>query len=109
MKLKSYCKYIIMLALSSALAACDRGDIDFVTFNLPDEADETSFNVYARKVTDLSDGIPVDCHIPEDDSDTKTTSTSINALVADLFEYSNKGKVLELSGTYKSFDINTAE
>ncbi|MGM9786002.1 MAG: alpha/beta hydrolase family protein [Candidatus Cryptobacteroides sp.] len=109
MKLKSYCKYIIMLALSSALAACDRGDIDFVAFKWLDEADETSFNVYARKVTDLADGIPADCHIPEDDADTKTTSTTINALIADLFEYDNKGEVLELSGKYRSFDIHTGE
>ncbi|MGM9736615.1 MAG: alpha/beta hydrolase family protein [Candidatus Cryptobacteroides sp.] len=109
MKLKSYCKYIITLALSSALAACDRGDIGFVNFSGLEGADETSFNVYATRVTDLSKGIPEDCYIPRDDADTKTTSTAINAIVADLFEYSNKGKVLELSGKYKSFIISTGE
>ena len=109
MKLNSFCKYIITLSLLSTLSACDRGDYKFVDFNGLEGADETAFKVYRQSVTDLSKGIPVNTYIPQVDSPTKTTSTSINAIVADLFEYGNKGKVLELSGTYKSYNINTDE
>ena len=108
MKLRKISETIAIITASVLLSACDRGDIDFVQFGSLEGADQTAFNVYASRITDLSKGIPQDCPIPTD-IDTKTTSTTINTLIQDLFEYNNKGKVIELSGTYSSMNLKTGE
>lgn len=108
MKLRNISETIAIITASVLLSACDRGDIDFVQFGSLEGADQTAFNVYASRITDLSKGIPQDCPIPTD-IDTKTTSTTINTLIQDLFEYNNKGKVIELSGTYSSMNLKTGE
>lgn len=108
MKLRNISETIAIITASVLLSACDRGDIDFVQFGPLEGADQTAFNVYASRITDLSKGIPQDCPIPTD-IDTKTTSTTINTLIQDLFEYNNKGKVIELSGTYSSMNLKTGE
>lgn len=108
MKLRNIFETIAIITASVLLSACDRGDIDFVQFGSLEGADQTAFNVYASRITDLSKGIPQDCPIPTD-IDTKTTSTTINTLIQDLFEYNNKGKVIELSGTYSSMNLKTGE
>lgn len=108
MKLCHIYKTIAITVASVLLSACDRGDIDFIDFTAIEGADQSAFNVYAARITDLSKGIPQDCPIPTD-IDTKTTSTTINTLIQDLFEYNNKGKVIELSGTYSSMDLKTGK
>lgn len=101
-------KTLAIIATSILLAACDRGDVEFVEFDEIKGADKTAFNVCNVKVTDLSKGIPDDCLIPTDIS-TKTTSVAINNLVQHLFEYNQKGKVIELAGTYTSKNLQTGE
>lgn len=94
------------------LASCERGEVEFVTFNKIEGADESAFHVYSSGLRDISSGMPQDCYIPYDDTDdpdTKTTSVTMNAILADLFEYNNKGKVIELAGTYTSYDWETGE
>ena len=106
--MKQNLKALALIAASIFLAACDRGDVEFVGFSSIEGADQTAFNVYDVRVTDMSKGIPQDCPIPSDIS-TKTTSTTINTLVQHLFEYNNKGKVIELAGTYTSKNLKTGE
>ena len=86
-------------------ASCDRsepfiGDIA--------GADTGAFKVYAAGESDLSKGLPKTCILPEE-PETKTTSVPMNALASQLLEYGNRGKVLELSGTYRSADVRTGE
>lgn len=90
-------------------ASCSRAGYEFTDFNPRnplEDADESAFTVTTVKVTDLADGIPEDCRIPSE-AETKTTSTPVNAIVADLFEYANRGKVIEIAGKYESFDLET--
>lgn len=99
-----------VVATIAMVCSCERPQYQFVDFD-DDElagADETAFHVTKSKVTDLSAGIPEDCYIPTEEA-TKTTSTSVNAIVGDLFEFNRKSKVVEISGTYESVDIDTGE
>lgn len=99
-------KRISVLAFIVLLgASCDRsepfiGDIA--------GADTGAFKVYAAGESDLSKGLPKTCILPEE-PETKTTSVPMNALASQLLEYGNRGKVLELSGTYRSADVRTGE
>lgn len=100
----------VVATIVALVCSCERPQYQFVDFD-DDElagADETAFHVTKSKVTDLSAGIPGDCYIPAEEA-TKTTSTSVSAIVADLFEFNKKSKVMEISGTYESIDINTGE
>ncbi|MCI7514879.1 MAG: hypothetical protein MSA53_04840, partial [Bacteroidales bacterium] len=66
MKLCHIYKTIAITVASVLLSACDRGDIDFIDFTAIEGADQSAFNVYAARITDLSKGIPQDCPIPTD-------------------------------------------
>ena len=100
---------IAAVATLALLCSCERQQYQFVDF--AEElagADESAFHVTQNKVTDLSAGIPEDCYIPSEDI-TKTTSTSVSTVVADIFEVTRKSKVIEISGTYQSTDLETGE
>ena len=103
--------HIFLLAALALLSSCSRPQYDFVDFeNALEGADESAFHMTRLKVTDLSAGIPENCYIPsEDGTATKTTSTPINPVLSYLFEYNKQGKVLEISGTYRSNDLETGE
>ena len=104
---KLYNKLFIFLpALSClmALSGCDRGQYEFESWEWEMDSTKSAFQAYSTRVTDLSKGIPADCLIPVDET-TKTTSTTVNVLVSDIFEVLNKGKVLEISGKYESFSL----
>lgn len=105
------CKTFYISLFSILLCSCNRPQYDFVNFNDSLEgADETAFHVTGTKVTDLSEGLPQDCHVPSDDGTvTKTTSIPANSILANLFEFGKKSKVIEISGTYTSTDIETGE
>lgn len=100
----------LFLLCTGVFFSCDRGDVEFADFDDLEGADYSAFKVMSSRVTDLSGGLPEDCAIPvEDTADTKTTSTTIPSVVADLFDYGNKNKVLEIAGIYESIDINTGK
>lgn len=103
-------KFIFGIILAAALSSCSRGEVEFVDFTKLDGADHSSFKVISSKVTDLADGLPKDCHFDEEEfAGTKTTSVPMTTLLADLLDYNNKGKVIEVVGTYESFDIQSME
>ncbi|MGN0189111.1 MAG: lipase family protein [Candidatus Cryptobacteroides sp.] len=103
-------RLILGIILAAALSSCSRGEMDFIDFSKLDGADHSVFKVISSKVTDLEDGLPKDCHIWEEDlSATKTTSVPMTTILADLLDYNNKGKVIEVAGTYNSYDLETGE
>ena len=103
--------YKYLLFLFPLLFSCSRGEMEFVNFEEIKGADDSAFHVYSTKVTDLSSGLPDNCNFTFDDLEqgTKTTGTTIQNILSDLFEYNNKGKVIEIAGTYRSIDMITGE
>lgn len=100
---------LFLILAAGALLSCNRRDYDFVDFDDIERADRSAFKVTSTKITDLSKGLPQDCYLAElEEEDTKTTSVAAAALLQDIIEY-NKPGVLELSGTYKSINLNTLE
>lgn len=97
-------KRYIWLLLLPLLCACDRGDNQFYDFSDLEGADPSAFSVYSTKVTDLSKGLPPSALLPYDEVQTKTTSATINAILANLLEFNRKAEVIELAGTYESWD-----
>ena len=121
-------KYIFIILLGLSLASCQfRQDecIDFANFpgtaNLP-------FRVYGQHETDLDEGIPMNCYLPdgtravdykeeieegEDEEETngsnkakKTSSTTAANIMQEMLKYHNQNKVIEIVGTYPSIDTN---
>ena len=105
--MKNLYKYLFFLF--PLLFSCSRGDVEFVNFEEIKGADDSAFHVYSTKVTDLSSGLPSNCTVPYSEPETKTTGATVQTIMSDLFEYNNKGKVIELAGTYRSIDMMTGE
>ena len=99
-------RYFIFLATALlTLAACNRAPMFVEEI---EGAHTEYFQVYSTNVTDLSKGIPAHCAIPADDG-TKTTSIPVNNILSLIFENARKGKVIELAGSYESYDFSTGE
>ena len=97
-----------------------------VDFTDLQSAKSTKFNVLGMHETDLSNGLPYDCYLPDgtplcewsDDSEPsaeessedpgpfKTSSVTGTAIYQQLLQYGNQNKVIEIIGTYKSVDVN---
>ena len=118
-------KYIVLLA-AVALTACQFRDDEFVDFMDMEAAKGLSFKVISQHETDLSEGLPYNCFLPDgtpvseytDESDEsaspdngprKTSSVTGTAIVQELLKYGNQHKVIEIVGTYPSFDGNGEE
>ena len=96
-------KYILLSLSLAALVSCTREKVLTADFNLR-AADQSLFQITSIGDTDLSKGLPDDCYIPTEEGVTKATSVTANVLLADLLEYGNQSKVLEIAGVYSSFD-----
>ena len=96
-------KYILLSLSLAALVSCTREKVLTADFNLS-AADQSLFQITSIGDTDLSKGLPDDCYIPTEEGVTKATSVTANVLLADLLEYGNQSKVLEIAGVYSSFD-----
>lgn len=113
-------KYVVLAKLLSVsvsltllLSACtfgDNFDVDFTS--LP--TDSTWFKVTSQRVNTL-DEIPADCYIDgvpaaefgspsESDDKWRTSSVSAATILQEIMDFSNRRSVIELSGTYWSFD-----
>lgn len=111
----------------SLLSGCTFGpqfDVDFT--QLPDHPDW--FRVTSTRTTDLSNGIPSDCYFmdglsaveaaempefrfaeqpqSEPGGPLRTSSTTAVNVVQNLFNFSQGSRVIELSGTYMSVDLD---
>lgn len=108
--------------LSVALAACQFNHDKFVDFTDIEAAKGLKFKVIGQYETDLSQGLPYNCFLPdgtpvnEYNENTenvdgpanigprKTSSVTGTAIVQELLKYGNQKKIIEIVGTYPSVD-----
>lgn len=111
-------KYIVIsLAFLLVFGSCRFREEEFVDFSDIEAAKGLSFRVLGQHETDLSNGFPDDCFLPdgtpvnavgysgETDSSAvmmKTTSTTATNIVQQLLKYGNQNRVIEIVGTYPS-------
>lgn len=123
-------KVFVFVFVFVGAASCTFGpafDVDFD--NVPE--DPGFFHVTSQRTTDLSKGIPDDCYfmdgilardaaimpefeLPElqdasiapGNGALHTSSTTVANVVQNMFNFGQRAKVLELSGTYQSVDLD---
>lgn len=117
---------VFILSVIAVLTSCQFRKELSVDFTDLQSAKSTKFNVLGMHETDLSNGLPYDCYLPDgtplcewsDDSEPsaeessedpgpfKTSSVTGTAIYQQLLQYGNQNKVIEIIGTYKSVDVN---
>lgn len=120
MKRVRFYTYLLGIALAAMLASCSWGDYHVVDFdNLP-TGDSTMFRVISRRSTNLAEGAPVDCYLPDgtaldnwqdDEPDAipqprRASGVSVAGLVQSILDQANGKKVVEISGIYESIDAD---
>lgn len=91
------------------LTACQFHDDPFVDFTDVEGAKNLKFQVIGQHETDLSEGLPNNCFLPDgtpvnEFSPRRTSSVTGTAIVQELLKYGNQDKVIEVVGTYPSWD-----
>ena len=115
MTIQRFNNCLLCLILTGLLCACTWGDYYMANFDdLVPSFDSTMFRVTARRVTDLSAGIPADCYMPdgtllsewqddEPQSDRRRTSAVTGAgMIQSILDRVNGRSVVEISGIYES-------
>ena len=113
-------KFILVAGLLALLLtpSCQFHDDPWVDFSDTTKVQGLKFKVIRQGETDLSDGLPYNCYLPDgtavndysDMSDEnfngprKTSSVTGTAIVQELLKYGNQNKVIEIVGTYPSLD-----
>lgn len=117
--------HLVAVGLLSALAilmtACQFRQDKWVDFTDIDAAKGLSFKVIGQYETDLSNGLPSNCYLPDgtpvndytDEQDSQgprrapqTTSVTGTAILQELLKYGNQNKIIEIVGTYTSKDAD---
>ena len=127
MKMNNKRQSIFLLIFYSLLlipfTGCQFRDNPFVDFADIEGAKDLKFQVISQHETDLSQGLPYNCFLPDgtpvieydeglsDDmpgtrqnAPRKTNSVTGTAIVQELLKYGNQNKVIEVVGTYPSID-----
>ena len=121
-------KHILLAILAVLLCACQFHQDEWVDFANIAGTEHLSFRVIGQHEVDLSEGVPMNCYLPdgtraidyveqeaagEDDSladgparAKSTTSTSAAAIMQEILKYNSQRKVIEIAGTYPSIDTN---
>jgi len=116
-------KIIYIVVLFVGLSSCQFHDDTYVDFADTTATKGLKFQVIGQHETDLSEGLPYNCYLPDgtsvnewkephDESNTnsnvsgprKTNSVTGTAIVQELLKYGNQNKVVEIVGTYPSID-----
>ena len=115
-------KYIVIIA-AVVLTACQFREQEFVDFANIEAAKGLSFQVIGQKETNLEEGLPTNCYLPdgipvnewteeaeqvesaEGPTVRKTSSVTGTAIVQELLRYGNQCHVTEIVGTYPSIDL----
>lgn len=116
--------HLLLLLLPALLAGCRFATEEYVDFSAIAD-DDMAFHVTGTQETDLSEGLPADCYLPdgtpvtawngEDDAAAsagaprRTSSTTAVNIVQQLLKYGNQNRVLEIVGTYKSYTADWEE
>ena len=112
----------VLLPLSFVLCpSCQFHDDPFVDFSDIEGAKNLKFRVIGQHETDLSNGLPDNCYLPDgtpvneyrgeeeqaepmENGPRKTTSVTGAAILQELIKYSNQTRVTEIVGTYPSIN-----
>ncbi len=110
--------------MSIVLTSCHFRQDEFVDFANIEAAKGLAFKVIGQHETDLEQGLPSNCYLPDgipvnewteeyELSDPangpairKTSSVTGAAIVQELLKYGNQNKVTEIVGTYPTIDLN---
>ena len=105
--------------LMCLLSSCNWGSYYVINFDeLPDGTDASMFRVTSQRYTDLANGVPQDCYLPngvscndwqDNEPDTashvkRASGISGAGLVQSILDQTNSRKVIEVSGVYQSLD-----
>ena len=112
----------IVFLLAVALTACQFHDDTFVDFSDIEGAKGLKFQVIGQHETDLSEGLPSNCYLPDgtpvnewqgetEGTETeahngprRTSSVTGAGILQELLKYGNQDQVIEIVGTYPSYD-----
>ena len=106
-------KSIFILLLLPLLSGCYFKQEQYVDFSDIEGAKNLKFKVIGQRETDLSEGLPADCYLPDGTDlgegsgnlvSRKTSSTTGTNIVQQLLKYGNQNRVTEIVGTYPSHD-----
>lgn len=110
---------LFLLAIVPLLAGCKFRADEMVDFTDIEAAKNLKFRVIGQRETDLSEGIPYDCYLPDgtrvadynDESSADgafrapaTNSVTGTAILQELLKYGNQNRIIEIVGTYPSYD-----
>lgn len=113
-------RYTLLLLLVVAMSACQFRDDEVVDFTNIEAAKGLKFRVIGQHETDLSEGLPYNCYLPDgtpaneynDANETnearairRTTGATGAAILQELLKWGNQNKIIEIVGTYPSIDI----
>ena len=108
----------VLLVVAVLLSSCRFREDEFVDFMNIEAAKGLSFKVIGQGETDLEQGLPTNCYLPDgtpandytDDlqSDGTHRSSSVTgaAVLQELLKYGNQNRVTEIVGTYPSINID---
>ncbi len=117
---------VIILSAAALLSSCRFRQDEFVDFMNTETTKDLKFRVISQTETDLSNGLPYNCYLPDgtrvhdlcDESlpeesqplkKPATSSVTATAVLQDLLKYRNQNRVIEIVGTYPSTDSNGNE
>ena len=113
-------RYTLLLLLVVATSACQFRDDEYVDFANIEAAKGLKFRVIGQHETDLSEGLPYNCYLPDgtaaidyneaqETNDPRavrrTTGATGAAILQELLKWGNQNKIIEIVGTYPSIDI----
>ena len=113
-------QYILLLLLVVAMSACQFRDDEYVDFANIEAAKGLKFRVIGQHETDLSEGLPYNCYLPDGTAANeyngengengerairRTTGATGAAILQELLKWGNQNKIIEIVGTYPSIDI----
>ena len=102
------------------MSACQFRDDEYVDFANIEAAKGLKFRVIGQHETDLSEGLPYNCFLPDgtpaneynDANETnearairRTTGATGAGILQELLKWGNQNKIIEIVGTYPSIDI----
>lgn len=114
---------LVLIPLSLFLCpSCRFKEQEFVDFMDIEAAKHTPFKAYAQHETDLTNGLPNNCYLPDgtpvneytNETETdeqgrlihRTSSTTAANILQELMRYYNQNTVIEVAGTYPSVNTN---
>ena len=115
--------YILFLLIGVLLSGCQFRDDEVVDFTNIEAAKGLKFRVIGQHETDLSEGLPYNCYLPDgtpaneyieesaESNDAarsirRTTGTTGAGILQELLKWGNQNKIIEIVGTYPSIDVD---